>query len=167
MTNLHSVVTDLFKKMLILALRSLGMDEELASRYSMHSWCIYLACALLEAGASHATILAMLRWRSEDALKLYARMNDSKYADWLAKASQAEISNIRTTTIADHMASVGAVGGIHAAAFTDSWLRLAAQSTDVAAHKDNLPVHDESQFMANLHATSRDLWQLAEKEDAL
>ena len=163
----QGVVTDMFKKMLILALRSLGMDEQLASRYSMHSWRIYLACALLEAGASHATILAMLRWRSEDALKLYARMNDSKYADWLAKASQAEISNIRTTTIADHMADVGAVGGIHAAAFTDSWLRLAAQSTDVAAHKDNLPVHDESQFMANLHATSRDLWQLAEKEDAL
>ena len=44
---------------------------------------------------------------------------------------------------------------------------ISTWSKDVAVHKDNLPIHDDSQFMANLHATSRDLWQLAEKEDAL
>ena len=59
----------------------------------MHSFCIYLACALLEAGASNGTIQTMLRWRSDEALKIYARINDFKYADWLTKASQAKVSN--------------------------------------------------------------------------
>ena len=34
-----------------------------AKNYSMHSWRIYLACALLQAGASSGTIQTMLRWR--------------------------------------------------------------------------------------------------------
>ena len=58
----------------------------------MHSFRIYLACALLEAGASNGTIQSMLRWRSDEALKIYARINDYKYADWLTKASQAKRS---------------------------------------------------------------------------
>ena len=68
-------------------------DPTTVSRYPMHSWRIYLACALLAAGASNGTIQTMLRWRSEEALKIYARIYDSKYADWLAMASQAREHN--------------------------------------------------------------------------
>jgi hypothetical protein len=49
---------------LIVAVRG----AERAKSVSMHSWRVYLACALLSQGASFATIQAMLRWRSEDAL---------------------------------------------------------------------------------------------------
>ena len=42
----------------------------------------------------------MLRWRSDDALRIYARINDYKYADWLDKAAGSSISSIRTATAA-------------------------------------------------------------------
>ena len=54
----------------------------------------------LSQGASFATIQAMLRWKSEDALRIYARMNDFKYAEWLSSAQGAVISSVRTTTSA-------------------------------------------------------------------
>ena len=73
---------------------------EAAKVYTVHSFRIYLACALLEAGASAGTIQCMLRWRSDDALRIYARINDYKYADWLDKAAGSSISSIRTTTAA-------------------------------------------------------------------
>ena len=79
-------VSDMFSKILLLVLP----DPSHARRYSMHSFRIYLACALLEAGASNGTIQTMLRWRSDEALKIYARINDYKYADRLTKASQAK-----------------------------------------------------------------------------
>ena len=66
------------------------------SKYSMHSWRAYLACALLDAGASNATIQALLRWKSDEALKIYARMNKHTYADHLAKAGQAKVDSVRT-----------------------------------------------------------------------
>ena len=42
-----------------------GVAPERARTLSMHSWRIYLACALLAQGASSAQILSMLRWRSD------------------------------------------------------------------------------------------------------
>ena len=77
----------------------------------MHSFRIYLACALLEAGASSGTIQCMLRWRSDDALRIYARINDYKYADMLDKAAGSSISSIRTTTAATVAAEGSAVLG--------------------------------------------------------
>ena len=61
-----------------------GKDR--AKQLSIHSWRVYLACVLLASGASTSTIQCMLRWRSEDALRIYARINDFKYADWLSAA---------------------------------------------------------------------------------
>ena len=137
----------------------------LAPSLSSKSWRIYLSCALLEAGASSATICTMLRWRSEDALKLYARMNDNKYADWLARASQANVSNIRTTTLADHMNHVGSVDGIQVAAFSDAWLRLAATSKDAHRHKNTIPATDVDALYAELRSSASELHRLAAIED--
>ena len=52
-------------------LTAAGVPDNELFKYSMHSWRIYLACALLAAGASNGTIQAMLRWRSDEALKIY------------------------------------------------------------------------------------------------
>jgi hypothetical protein len=41
----------------------------------------------------------MLRWRSDEAVKIYARMNDDKYADWLKLAATSDISSVRSRTV--------------------------------------------------------------------
>ena len=42
------------------------------SNYSDHSFRIYLACALYAAGCPPERIMAILRWKSEEALLIYA-----------------------------------------------------------------------------------------------
>ena len=112
-------------------------------------------------------ICAILRWRSEDALLIYARMNDSRYADWLAKASQATVSSIRTTTIADNMRVMGIDnGGIQEAAFHDSWLRLAGSATVTEASKDKIPETDDSSLYGSINSNLTELMREAEREDS-
>ena len=48
-------------------LRAVVTPEE-AARYSLHSFRIYLACALLAAKVDKETIKQMLRWRSDEAM---------------------------------------------------------------------------------------------------
>ena len=154
-------VADMFNKILLLVLP----DPLHAKRFSMHSFRIYLACALLEAGASNGTIQTMLRWRSDEALKIYARINDFKYADWLTKASQAKVSNVRTTTLAENMKERGLVEGSNHAAFYDSWLRLAAKATVTASSADRIPLHESADVVLRLHRSQKELLLLAEQED--
>ena len=104
----------------------------------------------------------MLRWRSDEALKIYARINDFKYADWLTKASQAKVSNVCTTTLAENMKERGLVDGSNHAAFYDSWLRLAAKATFTASSADRIPLHD---VVLRLHRSQKELLLLAEQED--
>ena len=115
---------------LIVAVRGL----ERAKSVSMHSWRVYLACALLSQGASFATIQAMLRWRSEDALRIYARMNDFKYADWLTSAQGAVISSVRTTTSATDALSRAPDPGTLAGAMRDAAQEQAAGSAEAGFH---------------------------------
>ena len=101
----------------------------------------------------------MLRWKSEDALRIYARMNDFKYADWLSSAQGALISSVRTTTSAVDalsappdpgtlagavldaaraeadamlMASQGSAAGCAEAGFHDLWRQRASAAIDSA-----------------------------------
>ena len=153
--------SDMFLKLLTIILP----DISHVRRYSMHSFRIYLACALLEAGASNGTIQSMLRWRSDEALKIYARINDYKYADWLTKASQAKVSNVRTTTLAENMQARGLVEGSNHAAFYDSWLLLASKSTVTTASAERTPLHDSADAVLRMHRSHKELMQMAEQED--
>ena len=54
-------------------------DAEL-SDYSVHSFRIYAACALLAAKAPRWLIKRMLRWRGDESLEVYATMDDAKQA---------------------------------------------------------------------------------------
>ena len=65
--------------------------------YSWHSARIYLACALLDAGASSGQIQAMCRWLSEESLHIYARMNETTYSYWLARAMTARVDSVRAS----------------------------------------------------------------------
>ena len=70
-----------------------------AAHYSWHSARIYLACALLAAGASAGQIQAMCRWVSEASLHIYARMNETTYVYWTQRAMMAHVNSARTTTL--------------------------------------------------------------------
>ena len=60
-------------------------------QFSFHSARIWLACALKEAGASNIRTQGMVRWLSEDSLRIYARDSRHTYAHWLDKATQANV----------------------------------------------------------------------------
>ena len=72
-----------------------------ATKYSWHSARIYLACSLLASGASHAQIQALCRWRSDEALAIYARLNRTEYAKLLRRALVADVNSVRTNQIPD------------------------------------------------------------------
>ena len=166
-----------------------GVDR--AKQVSMHSWRVYLACALLAKGASFATIQTMLRWRSEDALRIYARINNFVYADWLSSVQGASVSSIRTTTgavgqlagppepgtlagtvreaAAMQAASESAVGA-PVAGFQREWMHQAAQAVDSAvrsAHtQEAQPEIDAYNRVATLSHSMTALILAAQRADA-
>ena len=70
------------------------MSDETES--SLHSFRIYLACALYAAGCPNDKICAILRWRSEDALLIYARMNDPERTSWVQQAMRQKVESTTT-----------------------------------------------------------------------
>ena len=160
-----------------------------AAQVSMHSWRVYLACALLSKGASFATIQTMLRWRSEDALRIYARINNFAYADWLTSAQGASVSSVRTTTgIVGQLAAAPEPGtvagalreavamqaavqtaGAPEAGFQHEWRRRAAEAVDVAvraAHaEETQPEYDAYHRVATLSNSMGSLILAAQRAD--
>ena len=92
----HALLTKVFKFLLVFAA---GVSAEAAEGYSIHSFRIYLACALYAAGCPNDRIQAILRWKSEEALLIYARLNDSERNDWISKAQAAAVDS----TVAAHL----------------------------------------------------------------
>ena len=75
------------------------MSAEQAKLYTIHSFRIYLACALMAAGASAEVIKKLLRWASDEALHIYARMNADAIAEWIEASRAAGISSVRTSSL--------------------------------------------------------------------
>ena len=133
--------------LLLALLLASGLPEEECMRYSWHSFRSWLACALLAAGAEPSRIQCMLRWRSAEALRIYARMNKADYCTWVAAAMLADVDSVRTTnshevvqqdgsTVINHMPLVDADG--RAAALQSALPRMyvAAQSEDGGAEQE-------------------------------
>ena len=72
-----------------------------ATKFSWHSMRIWLACSLLASGASHAQIQALCRWRSDEALAIYARLNQTTYAALLRRALVADVNSVRMNQLPD------------------------------------------------------------------
>jgi integrase len=160
----HGPLTDTFGQMM--AVICGGADA--AACYSMHSFRIYLACALLSAGASNGTIQTMLRWRSDDALRIYARINDSKYAEWLTLAGAAEVSSVRTTTtdVVRRMETTAATAAGGAAGFGDHWMEAAAASDATFDRAMAAPQHDADSFVRAWRDDASSLLEHAVRHDA-
>ena len=115
----------------------------------------------------------MLRWRSDDALKIYARINDDKYADELEKAANATVSSVRTTTTASsgllHEMRTCAGGAVASreAGFQGYWQAVAASITEARMPPpEEIPVVDADARVLQLqtalasmttHADARDV----------
>ena len=136
-----------------------GMAEERAKTYSMHSWRIYLACALLAKGASSAQILSMLRWRSDEALRLYARLNDTTYATWLDDAATADIESIRSSNIAT-------AAEAQRAQEAREWLRRTAVASADIFDPARVPAHTHDESIAEMRDASSALQAEALASDA-
>ena len=59
----------------------------------MHSFRIYAACALLAVDAPRYIIKRMLRWRGDESLDTYARLNNSEWAQWTARMVGARVDS--------------------------------------------------------------------------
>ena len=125
----------------------------------MHSWRIYLACALLASGASQPQILSMLRWRSDEALRLYARLNDSTYATWLDEAADATIDSIRTSNVAP-------LAEAAAAQQHREWLRKAATASETHFDPSRVPAHTHDDIVGELHGAANGVAAAAAAYDA-
>ena len=81
----------------LLLTRGAGVAEAELENYSVHSFRIFVACALLAAGAPRWLIKRMLRWRGDESLEVYARVNNTEWASWTGKivnvAVQSTISS--------------------------------------------------------------------------
>ena len=81
-----------------------GLDATARKAFSLHSFRIFLACALYAAGCPNDRIMAILRWRSEESLTIYARMNDAERTGWVLKAG----AQIVDSSVAAHLPRVDA-----------------------------------------------------------
>ena len=81
----------------LLLTQGAGVPEGDLENYSVHSFRIFVACALLAANAPRWLIKRMLRWRGDESLEVYARLNNTEWAGWTAKlvdvAVQSTISS--------------------------------------------------------------------------
>ena len=73
----HSQVERAFELMLLFGAR---LSVEALKDYSIHSFRIFVACALLALHRSRSDIKRALRWRGDASLDIYARLNDSEWA---------------------------------------------------------------------------------------
>ena len=70
-----------------------------AKLYSWHSFRSGSACMLLACNTKPSTIMAMLRWRSEESLRAYARLNPQECASLLDRAAQACVASVQTSNL--------------------------------------------------------------------
>ena len=70
-----------------------GVPEAELHDFSIHSLRIFVACALMACGVARPVIKRLLRWRGDDSLEAYARVNDGEWAMWGGKALGAEVDS--------------------------------------------------------------------------
>ena len=85
----------------LLLVEGAGVAPANLSKYSVHSFRIFLACALLAADCPRWQIKRMLRWRGDESLEIYARVNDSDWAEWIGKTIDVEVQSSMAARFSD------------------------------------------------------------------
>ena len=138
----HSLADSIFNAACILC-----FGAQVAKSLSLHSGRVWLACALLSAGHSTATIQAMCRWLSPAAVRIYAHMNPEAAMSTLASAICAPITsrlvtNIPTTDADSDVRAIATdLGSRHAPSASSSVAQGRSQSVpprlSAAEHSDD------------------------------
>ena len=125
----------------------LRFGAQVTTALSLHSGRVWLACALLSAGHSTATIQAMCRWLSPAAVRIYAHMNPEAAMSTLASAIRAPITsrlvtNIPTTDSGSGVRTIASdLGSKQASPAASSAARARSQSVPArsseAGHSDD------------------------------
>jgi hypothetical protein len=91
-----------------------AFPSEDSTRWSMHSFRIGAACALLKANASYELIQALCRWRSTKSLEIYARLGPADYGRWVLRASQQRTDAVTARNLPriDYDGVVGVLSGM-------------------------------------------------------
>ena len=132
----HSAIEEIFDFLLEVG----GGLRLLAERrqYSLHSFRIHLACALYAAKCPNDRIMAILRWRSEEALAIYARMNDDERTSWVQQAMQVEVNS----TVTAHLPRIdpdSVMAGLHDSIVSGDLGRAARDADDGTLVVDDDP----------------------------
>jgi hypothetical protein len=149
-------------------------SEERAKQLSVHSFRVWLACALLAAGATPEQIMLMVRWSSEAARKLYARLAMTTQCSLHTGALHASFDSIRAHTLLDAASATGASSDVNAAAEA---LRVAVGLLDTVTDASRARVAsaaelrrtcaiDEDDVLSMLEASGDALEGLAARADA-
>ena len=117
----HSLIS---RVLVFLLTRACRLSAEEAKGYSWHSFRIYLATALYAAKCPNDRIQAILRWKSEEALLIYARLNDSERDEWISKAAAVQIDS----TVSAYLPTID--GAVVAAHLLDDELRVPEDDDD-------------------------------------
>ena len=123
----HSAIEEVFDFLLEVGGGLTLLSER--RQYSLHSFRIHLACALYAAKCPNDRIMAILRWRSEEALAIYARMNDDERTSWVQQAMQVEVNS----TVTAHLPRIdpdSVMAGLHDAIASGDLGRAARAADD-------------------------------------
>ena len=97
-SNMKRLTRPLLEKVLNALLSRPEMDCNPAV-HSWHSFRITLAMQLKSAGADSSVIKSMVRWISDDAMRIHARDNRKQYADYLDRALKADVEAVQAANL--------------------------------------------------------------------
>ena len=96
--------------------------------------------------------------RSEESLRIYARLNDTTYATWLDSAADAAVDSIRTS-------NMPALAEAAAAEQQRRWLTASAAADATSVSPADTPQHTHDDLVAELYGAAPRLATLAEALD--
>ena len=97
--NAGAPLTQPFMKARLHYMVSSFMPVASVKNYSWHSFCSGFACMLLACKVKPSTIMAMLRWRSEESPRAYARLNPQEWSPLLDRAERACVASVQTSNL--------------------------------------------------------------------
>ena len=86
----HRQLNDMLKVMLVCGA---GVKPQELQRYSVHSFRATLCSLLFKLKCPVDRIKRILRWRSDDSVLLYGRIDDDEWTDWLERSRDTEMSS--------------------------------------------------------------------------
>lgn len=84
------------------------VGEAEARHFSIHSFRIFVATALRKAGASHALIKSLVRWKNDESVDLYGKILPADFALWHRKIRSQRVQVLQTAQIRALAAPVAA-----------------------------------------------------------